>query len=141
MGLAEVTGTVTLDGQPLANAQIQFSANKMPDSSFAYGVTDSSGQYRMRLDTYHTGVLPGYKVVRIWTTLRGPGINELLKQTGGLTPAGKEIVPTRYNQQSELSVTVEQNGRHTFDFDLQSGGATVAAPQSGEEEMPAETEN
>jgi hypothetical protein len=129
-GIAEVTGTITLDGQPLSHAQIQFSENERLGSSFCYGVTDTNGKYRMRIDSHRTGALPGDKIVRVWTTLRGNGINELMQGTY----QDKEIIPIRYNRESELSVTVELAKRQTFNFDLESGGKVnpAAAPTFGE---------
>jgi len=99
-GVAEVTGTITFDGQPLAHAQIQFSENAHLGSSFCYGVTDANGRYRMRVDSHRTGSLPGDKVVRVWTTLRGSGISDLMQ---GPYP-DKETIPLEYNRESKLTV-------------------------------------
>jgi hypothetical protein len=134
IGLAAVSGTITFNGSPLASAQICFEEN----GSFAYGVSDKNGRYHLWTDTYHTGCMPGVKTVRIWTTLRGPGFNELLAENGANTPAGKEIIPVHYNKESTLSATIEKNGSHTFNFDLQPGGKTANALQLGEEETVIE---
>ena len=117
-GIAEVTGTITFDGQPLAHAQIQFSENAHPGSSFCYGVTDANGKYRMRVDSHHTGSLPGDKVVRVWTTLRGSGISDLMQ---GSYP-DKETIPLEYNRESKLTVTITSNKGQVHNFDLKSGG-------------------
>jgi len=129
-GVAEVTGKITFDGQPLADAQIQFSDNESLGSSFCYGVTDASGNYRMNVDSRRTGSLPGSKVVRIWTTLRGSGISELMQGEY----RDKEIIPVEYNRGSTQKITVEPNKRQTFDFDLKSGGKVdpKGAPAFGE---------
>jgi hypothetical protein len=118
--LANVTGTITLDGQPLANAQIQFEQN----GSFSYGVTNANGNYQMHFDTQHTGVRPGQYIVRIWTTMKGPGFDELMH---GNTVT-KETIPVQYNHESTLSAMVEPKKSQSFDFDLQSGGKTQNAP-------------
>ncbi|MDR0609377.1 MAG: carboxypeptidase-like regulatory domain-containing protein [Planctomycetaceae bacterium] len=117
--LANVTGTITLDGQPLANAQVQFEQN----GSFSYGVTNANGDYQMYFDTKHTGVRPGQCIVRIWTTMKGPGFDEMMQEN----TVTKETIPVRYNHESTLSAMVEPKKSQSFDFDLQSGGKTQNA--------------
>jgi hypothetical protein len=118
-GVAEVTGTITFDGQPLAHAQVQFSSGEALNSSFCYGVTDSNGRYRMRINSQRTGALPGDKIVRIWTTMRGDGIDELMQ--GNVYPT-RETIPVEYNRESTLRITVEPNRSQAHNFDLKSGG-------------------
>ncbi|MDR2643766.1 MAG: carboxypeptidase-like regulatory domain-containing protein [Planctomycetaceae bacterium] len=120
--LANVKGTITFDGQPLANAQIQFEQN----GSFSYGVTDANGNYQMHFDTKHTGVCPGQCIVRVWTTMKGPGFDELLQGNQGNT-VSKEIIPVQYNHESKLTAAVEPMKSQSFDFDLKSGGKTQNA--------------
>jgi hypothetical protein len=117
-GVAEVTGKITFDGKPLAHAQIQFSETEHLGSSFCYGVTDANGKYRMRVDSNHTGSLPGNKVVRVWTTLRGSGISELMQESY----PDKETIPVEYNRESKLTATVDPMKKQTYNFDLKSGG-------------------
>ena len=129
-GVAEVTGKVTFDGEPLAYAQIQFSESEKLGSSYCYGVTDANGKYRMNVDSRRTGSLPGDKVVRIWTTLRAVGINELMQGEHRT----EEIIPLEYNRASTLRITVEPNKRQVHNFDLKSGGKVdpKGAPVSDE---------
>src|SRR5262245_45159556 len=53
--VGRVTGTITLDGQPLGDATVMF---QPPDGRPAQGTTDKSGKYSL---TYLDGV-PGAKV-------------------------------------------------------------------------------
>jgi len=129
-GVAEVTGTITFDGKPLAHAQIQFSESEKLGSSYCYGVTDANGKYRMNVDSRRTGSLPGDKVVRIWTTLRAMGINELMQGEHRT----EEIIPLEYNRESTLKITVKPNKSQVHNFDLKSGGKVdpKGAPATGE---------
>lgn len=116
LSLAEVSGTITFEGRPLQDVQVQFEEN----GSFSYGVTDSSGKYRMYFDTKHTGVKPGVKTVRLWTTMQGPGFDELMQETYPET----EKIPLQYNHESTLTVTVEAKKSQSFDFDVKKDGKT-----------------
>ena len=113
LGLVEVSGKVTLDGQPLPNANVVFES---ADKGTASGVTDGSGNYSLMYDSETPGVTPGPKIVRITTAnvgVEGGGAAE------GAAPAGKERLPAKYNVQSELKADVSA-GKKTFDFELKS---------------------
>ena len=113
LGLVEVAGTVTLDGQPLPNANVVFES---ADKGTASGVTDSSGKYSLMYDSETPGATPGPKTVRITTAnvgVEGGGAAE------GAAPAGKERLPAKYNVQSELKADVSA-AKKTFDFELKS---------------------
>lgn len=127
LDLVNAHGTVTLDGQPLAGAVITFEA---PDGQFSFAQTNSSGQYKLQLDSEHGGVTPGEKTVRISTTRKILGLNteegEEAEGGGGEGPDGQplksdggERVPDKYNKNSELKVTVSAD-KTQYDFDLKS---------------------
>jgi len=109
-----VTGHVTLDGTPLADADVTF---KPEDgrASPALGKTDAKGNYRLRQDLEVPGVLTGKYVVRI--TTYQPGIPNIDPPV--LTV--QEKVPIRYNMRSELTRDVKL-GDNVFDFPLDSRG-------------------
>lgn len=109
--LAEVQGVVTLDGAPLSGARIEFhEADEVP-ARICFGQTDDSGRYEIRRDLKVPGCLPGEMIVRI-TSASGA--------EGESAPAKDAKIPARYNSKSELRVTVEPHGTHSFDFDLKS---------------------
>jgi hypothetical protein len=113
LGLVDVSGTVTLDGQPLPNANVVFEGD---DKRTATGVTDAAGKYKLMYDSETPGAMPGAKTVRITVAdvgVEGGGAAE------GAASAGKERIPARYNRQSELKADVSTS-RKTFDFDLKS---------------------
>jgi hypothetical protein len=119
LGLVEISGTVTLDGQPLSGAVVMFEA---PDTTFCYGTTDASGRYTLKLNSEKTGVVPGEKVVRISTTARTgeESINNGDEEDPDEKPAdGAEKVPACYHADSKITVQVTESDAN-FNFDLLS---------------------
>lgn len=123
LGLVEVSGTITLDGQPLADAVVTF--EDPTSGQFSFGKTNSSGVYELQLDSEMWGVVPGPKLVRISTTRKILGLNSDEEggseegEEGPAAPRVVEAVPEKYNTKSELQVTVSES-ETTFDFDLKS---------------------
>lgn len=100
--LAQVKGTVRLDGQPLPGAEIEF----QPESGVpSFGVTDAQGHYELRHLHQRAGALPGKHTVRI--------------QMGEPDdPSHKAIrLPPEYNDESTLTREVVP-GENTIDFEL-----------------------
>ena len=136
-------GVVTLDGMPLASAVVTF--EDPTDETFSYAMTDADGKYVLQFDSEMKGVKTGKKVVRISTTRKILGLNSKPGQapegedgtapkgpatngpaTNGPAPKGpapnglgRELVPERYNKNSELTADVVQ-GTTQYDFALQS---------------------
>lgn len=109
--LAEVTGTVTLDGKPLSDAVIDFfpqSAADKSQSRTSTAATDAEGKYSLMYDEKNTGAIPGEHVVRI------------SKPDGGAEVAGPETLPARYNESTTLKATVSKTSPNSIDFDLKS---------------------
>ena len=110
-GLVDVSGTVTMDGQPLAEALVMFESE---DGRFSYGRTDAEGRYQLRFNDRATGVIPGPKTVRISTAMSAT-------EEEAATPK-IEMIPAKYNADSELKAEVRPGESQTFDFDLTSEG-------------------
>ena len=127
MNLLSVSGTVTLDGQPLPNAVVTFEDPE--HGTFSYGMTNPKGEYRLRFDSEVQGCTSGEKRVEISTTRKILGLNSTEEgaapegegggERAGSTPAAQELVPQRYNKQSELLVDVSSSAT-THDFKLSS---------------------
>ncbi len=96
-----VSGTVLLDGKPLAGATVEFSPE---GGSPAYGVTDEDGKYTLLWSADQQGAPIGLNRVRITSFNEGK-------------PRIKERVPVKYNRQSELTREVGR-GQQVFDFEL-----------------------
>lgn len=107
-GMAElgaVSGTVTLDGQPLVKAVVQFQG---PKGQTAFGRTDEAGRYVVSYVHGYPGAPLGKNVVRISGALDGPP-----------PPGYRDPVPAKYNARSTLTVEVAKQP-NTFDFELSS---------------------
>jgi len=107
--LGRVSGVVTLDGQPLADATVTFTpATGRPSQ----GVTGSDGRYTLAYTAEQPGAMVGDHVVRIST-------EGYMERPGGAVEQMKERVPLRYNAQSTLTATVKV-GTNDLPFELQS---------------------
>jgi hypothetical protein len=106
MAPAKVTGTVTLDGEPLPNASISFS----PESGsgvVSVGGSDASGRYELYYADGKTGAKIGrYKVC---ATTESPHM--------GIP----ESVPKKYLSPDTTDLTVTVNsGKNTINLELKS---------------------
>lgn len=107
--IGTVSGRVTLDGEPLVEALVQYKPLSGGGNSMAK--TDATGTYQLSYTREIDGAEVGEHEVRInsgWPGLNGsPG-------GPGWVP---ERVPAKYNQKTELKVKVE-SGSNNIDFDL-----------------------
>jgi hypothetical protein len=101
---------VKLDGKPLALAEVTFQPEN--HSRASHGVADASGHYVLRYNRDEMGALVGPHSVQIRSA------------TEVTLPNGKfelrpQLVPARYNSQTELRREVKAGGNE-FDFELSS---------------------
>jgi len=101
------TGTVTLDGKPVANGAIVFQPEDKRVA--AEGSMIQAGKFRI------VGK-PGKRRVEISASAPAPGTPD--PPTGPVQFV--EIVPDRYNKSTTLVVEVKESGPNTFTFDLES---------------------
>lgn len=95
--LGQVKGKVTLDGTPLADANVTFMPEKVRASS---GTTDSEGNYELTYIRDEMGAAIGnHKVV----------ISKLVNE--------KETIPPNYSDETELTAEVK-TGDNEINFDL-----------------------
>jgi hypothetical protein len=119
--LVPVTGTVTMDGQPLAGANLTFLPMSAEGGQGGTATTDSAGKYEAAHFRDGKGLAPGeYKVV----------VNKLVMQDGSPIPAGtqsaaelatKEAIPPQYSDYNTptLKASVAAGGK-PIDFALTS---------------------
>jgi len=111
--IGSVTGTVTLDGQPLEAADIFFAPE---DGRTSTGTTDATGKYELTYNPTTKGAKIGKNMVRITTFKEFEGD---LDAEDSKEPARKELVPAEYNKKTTLTADVKA-GENTFNFDLES---------------------
>ena len=106
--LGAVSGTIKLDDEPLADAEVEFQPG--PGGSPSYGKTDENGYYELKYSPEKAGAMVGEHLVRISTFgyKRGPNDRPIHVP---------ERVPPKYNEQSALTREVKP-GHNEFDFDL-----------------------
>ena len=100
-----VSGTVTLDGKPLATGDVIFDSEtenmpavmgKLKEGHYAYRAM--AGRHRVSIQS--VGGKP--------------------RLSPGMPPVFKPLVPPRYNQSTTLTADVTAAGTNRFDFDLTS---------------------
>jgi hypothetical protein len=109
-----VQGTITLKGQPLADASVTF---MLPDNSgSAVGRTDAAGHYSLTTFEQGDGAIPGEYGVQVVKYEEPPQ-----EVKDGETPPLKSLIPDKYTAvaSSGLKATVADGADNTFDFDLQ----------------------
>lgn len=106
-GMSDVSGLVTLDGQPIAEGFITFEsvdASYPPESA------------PIKLGQYKALARRGKSIVRIIAS-RQIGEQDF---TAANPPAWEDYIPARYNERSELVAEIEPQGTNEIDFDLRS---------------------
>ena len=103
--LGLVSGTVRLDGVPLANAIVRFTPAGPGRTS--EGISDADGHYDLR----YLRAIPGANIDQ--HTVR---ITTASEENGGL-----ELLPPRYHSRTELEARVV-SGSNDLDFALRSQG-------------------
>jgi hypothetical protein len=102
--VAPVSGRVTLDGRPLASADVSFQPDGAQRASS--GRTDADGRYQLMFKRGQPGALAGEHTVRISIS------RELVRNP--------PPIPARYDTQSELRREVKADEDNVFDFELKS---------------------
>lgn len=117
--LAPVSGRITLDGRPLAGGSIVCQPLAVPGSvnagkgSGAY--CDDDGRFQLKTLDGRDGAVVGEHRVRIYgpRTQNAPASDS---DRGGLRVP--EIVPRKYNRETELTLTVPAEGTTEANFQL-----------------------
>jgi hypothetical protein len=104
--LANVSGTITMDGAPLEGVDVIF--EPMAAGSLSFGTTDDKGVYQLYHNVHVKGCGLGEHRVRL---------NKIGKP--GTPDDTKNLLPPQYNENSQLTANV-QAGDNMFNFDLKS---------------------
>lgn len=118
-----VSGTVNLDGQPLANGGIRFEpVGNFPGATVGFGQIEE-GEYSI---PEAQGLPPGKYRVSITSPETPAGSTSTEKpadpvaEMAAKSQPTKERIPARYNAKSTLDATVTDGGPNTFPFELTS---------------------
>ena len=103
--IAPVHGVVKLDGQPLANADVQFQPDGSQRPSSAR--TDAEGRYELVYKRGQPGAMVGKHTVRIWVS------PEVVRKP--------PVIAARFDTKSEL-VREVKSGDNECDFDVTTEG-------------------
>ncbi|MGN6133038.1 MAG: carboxypeptidase-like regulatory domain-containing protein [Aureliella sp.] len=113
--LADVTGTVTLDGKPVPNAIVTFNPVE-PGGSNSLGKTDAQGNYRLEFSQDRKGAMIGKHEVEITTKKISP---DEMPDSGEAVESVYVPIPAKYRKRGELTAEVK-NQRNEINFDLTS---------------------
>ena len=111
--LVSVSGTVTMDGQPLEGASVKF--QPQGGGIMSYGKTDAQGRYALQTMADDPGAMVATHAVSIY---KSSGTVDL--STEEAQPAVKQLVPEKYNYKTTLSFQVSPGGTTRADWSLES---------------------
>lgn len=123
------TGTVKLDGQPLAGATVFFHPKTASGFHGAVGTTDESGNYKLEADVGNNktkpGAIPGNYNVTVSRLVKRDGT--VVKFDPNIPPMeqeGVESIPLQFSTVNEegLSCVVPAAGG-TYDIEISAAGA------------------
>lgn len=111
---APVAGTVKMNGKPFANAAMTF--QPIGGGMASIGVTDSNGRYSLAfLDSGAEGAIVATHRVIIRTHKKA---NTEDTSSDLSVPSERDPIPRRYNDATELTMEVPEEGTESADFDL-----------------------
>jgi hypothetical protein len=119
--LGQVRGRLTLDGQPVVNAEIWF--RPVAGGRPSFGESDQAGYYSMRYNARRMGALPGEHIVTLSTFQEAYEPDEGADDGKAATvrestPERAEEIPAKYFE-NRMKVIVRE-GSNTIDLTLDS---------------------
>lgn len=114
--VAPVSGRVTLDGKPLADARIGFEPRRQGNNPNAgpgsYAKTDADGRYELKTLAGQSGAVVNTHDVWIRTHVAPAN------RSGEIIDSTPERVPAKYNDASILTFEVTPDGTDQANFEL-----------------------
>jgi hypothetical protein len=112
--LAEVSGTVTLDGKPVPNAVLTFIPT---GGTTSYGMTNAEGKYKMMFTDTKSGAMLGTHSVEL--QVKRYSKDEVIEMKAAGMDATTDFVqiPKKYNKPGALTAEVKK-GKNTINFQL-----------------------
>ena len=125
--LFPTTGAVTLDGQPVVGATVEFIPKGNSENSprrGAIGATDEEGKYLMVYRQSRGCEAGDYTVSIKKSSYREPSGDETEEEIRALENDNSVSLPGVYGgTNSKLEATVSADGENVFNFDLKSDGS------------------
>lgn len=108
-----VSGTVTFEGQPLADGYVMFvPLNGTPGPTAGANIKDGKFEVEQQGSVFAGDF-------RVEIVASRPSNRKVLSQESGkMVTVPEQYIPIRYNQESELQASVEPGGKNQFDFSL-----------------------
>jgi hypothetical protein len=103
-----VSGTVTLNGEPLSGGSIHFTS--LGEQKLASGAMIENGEYHIPQEK---GLLPGEYHLEI----SAPDTDSPPVMIGG-SPTAPELIPPEYNVDSKKTIQVTTDGDNHFEFEI-----------------------
>lgn len=120
-----VSGRVTLDGEPVADAFVRFVPEAVDMPGLDSGAqTDADGRYTLNAADGRDGAIVGTHRIRI-TTLSvptGDSGSAVSESDEAVPPDRPELIPVIYNANSQLNFDVPAGGTDEANFQLSSTG-------------------
>jgi hypothetical protein len=114
LGRQALSGTVTVDGVPLKQGNLSLQpTEQQPTSSGAMIV---EGKYTIAREQ---GLVPGKYLVSINAPVPGTG-GEADEMPGMPPKPAKELIPAKWNIESEQFIEVKKEGPFVFDFEVKT---------------------
>ena len=129
LATVNVSGTVTLDGEPLPDATVNFSPKVQGQGHPGFAITDANGQYKLQtiLGKPDAGTTPGEYEVSFIKVFKPPYVAQASSGASTNTvmrapERPRSLIPDRYERGSTsgFTATVENKKNNVFDFDLKS---------------------
>jgi hypothetical protein len=113
--LVAVSGQITYGGKPLPNALVAFMNETDPNATPGTGITNSSGNYTLKLSADEVGVPAGKYKVGVTAWEKQPSMS-----ADGTADPGTPAIPKMYfdPNMSLLTATVENRASQTINLDL-----------------------
>jgi hypothetical protein len=123
----KVSGTVTVGGQPLANATIRFTPVEVGSPSF--GRTDASGNYNLVWGQYRGKPIEGAQIGEHTVTISTFQIGD-----PNIKPPRAEVpekIPYKYRQEGGFPKATVKSGANVINFELEAGPTEAPQPKKG----------
>ena len=122
--LGEVTGLVTLDGQPLANASVSFYPS---NGRASFGKTNAEGKYELIYIRDKGAIIGDHKVTitsKVWgeaSRKAGPGQRPRDVEAAASEGAREEMLPEKYTIKTKTVLSAQVSpGTNEHNFELKS---------------------